>query len=486
MKNKFNTQSLGWLLAGLLAVICFVADNIYFKSGLGHTIAFMPIAGTFINLKRLSPDGGGGAGETEEQKEKREALELVKQTAKDAAIIAITEKGWKNFDPKDADTIKAITDNVKAAIEAFKVNDGSKDINLITYIKEIEKDVATALLKMKNINVDGGEKATIKSEITSQREKINEMLKQPDGQVEITIKATTNRASVSDNAHALDIPGIGQLATRKLSLYEIFPKFPVGEDNNGTVRYYDWDEATTVRAAATIAEGGVYPESTAKWKTYTLQLQKIGDSIPMTEEFMYDDAMFAAELEMFLLTNVDLVVDSQIYSGDNTGSNLKGMTVTITPFVPVIGNISWPTIYDLIPKVIESIVVTGGSKYSPNVAIMNRATINQYKLTKDQYGQYLIPPFVSKDGSVIDGCLVIESNIVANNKMFVGDNRFARIYEVPGILMERGRINDDFTHDIQRLKVRRRLNFLIRNADLGGWKYVTDIAHALDVIGATT
>lgn len=424
----------------------------------------------------------------EEIKQKEDdALALVKQTATDAAVLAITAKGWKNFDIADAETVKAITEKTKEAIKAFEVNDGTKDINLITYIKEIEKDVALMLTKMKNINTDGEiGKVTIKSQITEHREKINEMFKMPDGQVEVVIKADTTRASVSDNAHAYDIPGIGQLATRKLSLYEIFPKFPVGENNNGVVRYYDWDEDTTVRAAATIAEGGTYPESTAKWKTYTLALQKIGDSIPMTEEFMYDDAMFAAELEMFLLTNVDLVVDSQIYQGNNTGSQLKGMTLTIPAFVPVIGNISYPTIYDLIPKVIEAIVVTGGSKYNPNVAIMNRSTINQYKLTKDQFGQYLIPPFVSRDGSVIDGCLVIESNIVANNKMFVGDNRFARIYEIPGILMERGRINDDFTTDIQRLKVRRRLNFLIRNADLGGWKYVTDIAHALDVIGAST
>ena len=47
-------------------------------------------------------------------------------------------------------------------------------------------------------------------------------------------------------------------------MYDVFAKIPVsGSNNNGVITYTDWDEATTVRAADMIAEGGTFPESTA-------------------------------------------------------------------------------------------------------------------------------------------------------------------------------------------------------------------------------
>ena len=40
-----------------------------------------------------------------------------------------------------------------------------------------------------------------------------------------------------------------------------------------------------------------------------------------------------------------------------------------------------------------------------------------------------MPPFVSREGNVVDGITVIESNIVTANTLALGDRRFARIYE---------------------------------------------------------
>ena len=83
---------------------------------------------------------------------------------------------------------------------------------------------------------------------------------------------------------------IGQLGVKRRALYDFFPKVQVGNGNhNGTIAYIDWDEDTTVRAAAIVAEGATFPESTAKFAEYTKKLQKIGDTLPVTEEFMEDE-----------------------------------------------------------------------------------------------------------------------------------------------------------------------------------------------------
>ncbi len=375
---------------------------------------------------------------------------------------------------------------IKSALEAFEAKNKESIDNQVKEVreafeaklKEVQDHANELDVKLQSKNV----KTEFKSAVEQIKENKNELksLANRSSHNEVEIKADTNRASVSGNQQAVELSDIGQLATRKLTMYDAFQKIPVSSSNhNGTIRYYDWDEATIARAAAMIAEGAAFPESTAKWKTETVELRKVGDTLPVTEEFFEDEAMFAAELGQFLRTNVDLEVDNQIANGDGTGQNLKGLFASVDAFVPAASDITDASIYDLFPKVKESITSVGGSKYAPNVAFMNIADINKYKLKKDSNNNYVMPPFVSRDGSSIDGVTVIESNVVAANSMVLGDNKFARIYEKPGVSLTQGTVDAQFTSDMTTLKVRKRLLFLIRGADKGAWRKVTDIDAAL-------
>lgn len=301
--------------------------------------------------------------------------------------------------------------------------------------------------------------------------------------VDIEGKAAFTAASVVNNTDALRLQDIGQLATRRLSIWESLPKVPVPRDANGTVRYTDWDEASIVRAAAMIAEGGSFPESTAVFQEYSISLKKVGDTIPITEESLYDRARFAAELNLFLQTNVNLITDQQVFLGDGTGNNMSGFYTTAIDFVPVASGIADPSIYDLFVKVREAMTAGKDSKYMPNVAYMNIIDINRYKLKKDANNNYVMPPFVDDNGSAIDGVTVIESNIVAANTMCMADNRFVRVYEESGLQVSTGLVNDQFTRDLITLKARRRAEVLVREADRQAVYRVTDITAALTTLG---
>ena len=297
---------------------------------------------------------------------------------------------------------------------------------------------------------------------------------------EVVVKALSNRASIANNEQAYDLPDVGQLATRKLSMYDIFPKLTIGDgNNNGVIRYYDWDEATIARAAAAVAEGIAFPESTAKFKKGSVAIQKVGDTLPVTEEFFEDAQMFAAELGMFLDTNVALEVDRQLALGDGTGNTITGLVASVDAYVPAAAGIADASIYDLLVKVSESITAGGGSKYMPNFAVMNIADINKMKLKKDANNNYVMPPFVTRDGSSVSGITVIEANIITANTLVLGDNRFARIYEKGGVEMSKGYSGTQFVEDEMTLKARKRMAFLIRAADKGGFKKVTSISAAL-------
>jgi hypothetical protein len=70
-------------------------------------------------------------------------------------------------------------------------------------------------------------------------------------------------------------------------LYDVLPKISISNkaNDNGIIKYHDWDEATTARATAMVAEGWSFPESTAKFIERTIPIRKIGDTLVVTEEF---------------------------------------------------------------------------------------------------------------------------------------------------------------------------------------------------------
>lgn len=170
-----------------------------------------------------------------------EQLEALKQEVQDLA-----NKGAKQED-----------------IEAFKTS-----INTIEESVNVLKDS----LKSENINAE----KTIFEAVKEQKEEIVKLVKgTPDK--EVVIKANTLRASITNSASQNMLTGIGQLGVKLRALYDIFRKVQLSNntDDAGKVVYHDWDEATTVRAAAMVAEGAQFPESTAKFAKYSIDLKKL-------------------------------------------------------------------------------------------------------------------------------------------------------------------------------------------------------------------
>lgn len=335
--------------------------------------------------------------------------------------------------------------------------------------------------KENNGNGNAGDSAKVQyaKQIKEKKAELKSILKGQPGGPEVELKANTTRASISDNPYMYLLPGIGQLLRKARGLYDRIAKvqLPAGT-HNGTIKYVDWDEATSVKAAAVVGEGGAFPESTAKFKTYNIDLKKIGDTLPVTEEFFEDEAVAAAELESFLNLNVDAAVDDQLINGDNTGDNLKGLMTSVPAYAAVPSGIVDANIYDLITKVKSAINVPGGRKYNPDMAVMNQTTVDMLVLKKDAMHNYQFPP----QHPIYQ--MITVDNYMADNEMVVGDSRFARIYEMGGVTLSRGLVNAQFTSDFITLKARKRLLLLIRNSDMSGFRKVTDVTAALATLEA--
>jgi hypothetical protein len=248
---------------------------------------------------------------------------------------------------------KEIVANAEAskAAEVAKENpDAERIAKMEKTIEALKTDAIETALRFKKITEKGdnyNDANDALTELKNNMDTIKTLAKQ--GQGEVVIKADLVRSAIANNTQAQDVAGIGQLGSRKLTMYDLFRKVPMGTNNNGTLRYWDWDSATTVRAAEMRAENTLFPESTATFQEYTLTLKKIGDTLPVSAEFFEDEAMFAAELANFLITNVALIMDYQICYGAGTGTNLTGLFTTATAFAPsTVTHVEQPTIYDLL------------------------------------------------------------------------------------------------------------------------------------------
>lgn len=388
-----------------------------------------------------------------------------KKSAEEVSTLNAEYQEWALEDVASKDDVKAVEDQIKGLPTQQDIEKQNDTLG----------DIQEQLNVMKEKQTTGGEeKYTFLEAFKSKVDDIKDLIKGASSK-EVVIKANTTRASVSSSTQSYHLPNIGQLGIKVRGLYNIFPKIPVTKgDHNGKITYVDWDEDTIVRAANMVAEGTAFPESTAKFIQKEELLKKIGDSLPVSEEFGEDQVSASAELEMFLDTNVETKIDSQLVNGDGTGQNLNGALAQAPAYTPVASGIADANIYDLVKKVRTDITKDRGSKYQPDFAAMNADTIDMLHLKKDANNNYIFP-----DKSNIGNIVIVEDNNIPANQMIVGDRRYGRIYEMSGVTLSRGLKGNQFVEDMETLKARKRLLFLIRHADKTGFRKVTDVAAAL-------
>ena len=360
---------------------------------------------------------------------------------------------------------------LKAELSAENKNELEKATNELKDF--MSNEIGKQLLE---VTSKGSEKVeTLAEQIKSNKDEIKAIMN-GDARKEVVLKADTLRASIVGNTEAVRLNDIGQLGVKRRALYDFFTKIPVGNGNhNGTIAYIDWDEATTVRAAAIVAEGGTFAESTAKFAEYTKKLQKIGDTLPVSEEFGEDEVSAAAELRNFLNVNVSTIIDNKIAVGVGGANDIEGLYTAAPTYVPVASGITDANIKDLVRKMRTAIVKTRGSKYAPDFVAANSDTIDRYFLKKDANNNYM---FDAETG-MIAGLSVVEDNNLADNTLVVGDGRFGRIYEKSGIVLSEGMSGTQFVEDMKTIKARARLLFLIREVDKTGFLKATNITTAL-------
>jgi HK97 family phage major capsid protein len=352
---------------------------------------------------------------------------------------------------------------------------GLKENSIKELVEAVEKQ-GVEINKM--LNPTNGPKKGLDELIAEKAADIVKIAKGQLSKISLVIpKTEVTRASVGSSTMAMRLAEIGQLPYLGTVMSGLFRHAQVGPSSNGVIRYYDQNSIT--RNAASVAESGVKPESAISWIERTLLIEKIADSIPVTKEAFADVAFIQSEIRRLLEINLALKEDDLLYDGDGITPNLKGVFTSAGEFVttPYDDSINFANLFDLAAAVATDISNNRQSKYKADTALLNPIDTLKLKTIKDADGRYLMPPWATEVN--IGGLRVVESSQVTANTMVVGDFRFGTIYDLEGVTIEMGLINDQFIQNAFTILAEKREGLLIRTVDETAFRKVSNITTAL-------
>ncbi len=412
----------------------------------------------------------------------------------DAADTAKLQSEYNDLQAKELNDLKeqaskaATKEEVKAVTK--KLNDfldKSKEVSDDTIkslkdeaekLREVVKNQGIEMSKLKEKgNNTGGVSflEAVKNAVKEKSEEFKEFLtnKQKGGFFDFQIKAPeavtsthVTSAATPDNYTASNADGYSPY-TREEIFVENF--FDMGSTDKPTIGYVN--EEAGEGDAAIVAEGSLKPLIDADFNVKFSQAAKVAGRMKASEEALFDFKWLESAMKTTLKRKHDIAKQDQLLNGDGLGSNLSGIKTIATPFNAALLTgitVSSPQFYDAIASVAAAIEVQSEGVFVPNVAFVNTIDALQMKLTKDDDKNYILPPFISQDGRVIDNIRVVAKPTIPVGEFVIGDMKNVKLRNVWGYTVRIGQEMDDLSKNMYTMIGESRLHLYITDNDKRG------------------
>lgn len=221
--------------------------------------------------------------------------------------------------------------------------------------------------------------------------------------------------------------------------------------------------------ATIVGEGSLKPLIDADFNVKYSTAVKIAGRMKASEEALSDFSWLQSAMTTTLKRKHDIARQNELITG--TG-NLKGIKTLASPFnaslVAGIDGLVTPTKYDVIASVSAAIEVQSEGAFMPNVAFVNTIDSLNMKLIKDDNKNYILPPFITKDGKVIDGIVVVAKPTIDPGSFIIGDFKNVKLRDVWGYTVRIGRDGNDFSENMVTMIGESRLHLYISDNDKRG------------------
>lgn len=241
--------------------------------------------------------------------------------------------------------------------------------------------------------------------------------------------------------------GITRIARRRPFIRQILNARAVSS------MYVAWAEQVNVDGAAnTVAEGAAKPQVDFDVQERTAKVEKIAAFAKTSKENLADVQGMRNFIEDEIRELVELKLDSQLYNGNGTSPNLKGL-VTWASTASVAGTgmalgVDAANNWDVLLAVKA---VMANNNFEGNVALVNPLDLALMSVSKTSQGVYIMPPFARTNANQwvdIAGLRVVANSGVTAGDFVVLDTSKVNLGIREEFNIQVGYENDDFTKNL--------------------------------------
>jgi len=233
-----------------------------------------------------------------------------------------------------------------------------------------------------------------------------------------------------------------------------------------------------------VAENNPSGQSDSTWENKSRTVVKRGVHAKYTNESFEDVNELVRDLQSDLMTEMELDIDNQMYTGDGTGTNFHGLVTDATDFNATTAGLALKVVLPNFGDVLKAAALQARLKhFNPDVAAVNPSDFALLELEKDTQGNYVLPPFKSADGTLVAGMRIVQNTNVTVNTALVFDSSLPKFYVAREMQLKVWDQNeDDALNDRKTVTLWFRGQMRIRENEKLGLITIPDIAAAITAL----
>ena len=376
----------------------------------------------------------------------------------DEEIKALIEAGLAEVKGKVDSATSASVEEVKslnAKIEGLTTQlDEAKSAGAtLEYVEKMQLQLDKLDMKLQKKTIQNGTAASLDSELKSMFSEKSfsdqiELLKKSSGNnVNLDVKAAT---SITLGSYA------GTALTTEIDRSIVGPQtnMPFFRDivNVAPIRgnKVTWINKSAVsNGAGMTAEGATKTQISWTYSEESADVKKITAYVKVSKEALDDLDFLRSEINTDLRQEIELKLDEQIAEGSGVGQNLKGI-LTYAPTFAVAGTSLAAAVdgANRLDVLRSAVALIRKAKFRANYIAINPVDAALMDMEKGDDNHYILPPFVTADGTRVAGTTVIESFSIDEGSFLVGDFTKSNLRIREEININLGYENDDFTKNM--------------------------------------
>jgi HK97 family phage major capsid protein len=241
------------------------------------------------------------------------------------------------------------------------------------------------------------------------------------------------------------LPGLDIVPSRRVRLMDIVSR---GTADSNVISWVS--QANKDGAAGQTAEGALKNQIDFDLVVNQESLKKTTAYIKISEEMLADISFMESEINNELMREILKAVETQVYSGDDSGNNLNGIKTQASAFAAgsFAGTVDNANVADVLTVAANQIRLAEHD--APNYIMLNPSDLTALKLIKTSTtDKRYVDRLVMVAGEMsLDGIPIIETTLVAQDEYLIGDFSKSTVFDKGMVDIKVGYENDDFTKNL--------------------------------------